>query len=119
MTAAALLEAAIKSQRRSGLEDLMAQQLTAIKIDFVREFKFHPTRKWRFDFWLPALNLAVEVEGGIYTGGRHTRPGGLNHDAHRYAEALCLGFRVLRVTGAQVESGQALLWIERAGRDNA
>lgn len=49
----------------SAPEDLLAFQLRASKIACEREFRFHPTRRWRFDFaWQPE-KLAVEVEGGI------------------------------------------------------
>lgn len=78
----------------------------------VREYLFHPKRKWRFDFAWPAAKLAVEVEGGV--GGRHQRQGGFVGDCVKYAEAAVLGWRVIRVTTAQVTSGQAIDWTLRA-----
>jgi very-short-patch-repair endonuclease len=89
---------------------------------YVREYQFTPSRKWRFDFAWPDKMLAVEIEGGVFgTGkahvpGRHSRGVGLTADCEKYAEALCLGWRVLRVTPAQVgmdRAGPALGWIER------
>ena len=41
-----------------------------------REYRFHPTREWRFDFAIPAAHVAIEVEGGVWNGGRHFRPEG-------------------------------------------
>ena len=38
-----------------------------------REYIFAPPRRWRFDFRWPGHMLAVEVEGGVYTNGRHNR----------------------------------------------
>jgi very-short-patch-repair endonuclease len=78
-----------------------------------REYRFHPSRKFRFDFAWPAYKVAVEVEGGVYTNGRHTTGKGFTADCEKYNEAACLGWRVLRVTGAQVNNGQALDWLER------
>ena len=45
----------------SALEATMAMQLRATGIDMMREYKFHPVRKWRFDFTLPDIRLALEV----------------------------------------------------------
>ena len=45
-----------------------------LKIEVVKEYLFHPTRKWRFDYAIPDHKIALEVEGGVWTGGRHTRP---------------------------------------------
>ena len=36
------------------------------------EWYFHPERKWRFDYACPELKIAIEVDGGIFTGGRHS-----------------------------------------------
>lgn len=97
----------------SALEDAFAAQLEAHGIAFVREHKFHPTRRWRFDFALPEHRVAVEVEGGTWNGGRHTRGSGYAKDCEKYAEALCLGWRVLRVTGGHVKTGDAKVWLFR------
>lgn len=45
---------------------------TDLKVECVKEFKFHPVRKWRFDYAVPEYKIALEVEGGVWTGGRHT-----------------------------------------------
>lgn len=82
----------------------------------VREFRFHPIRRWRLDyFWsaAPGGPVALEIEGGVHIGGRHVRGVGSERDMEKYAEALCAGIRVLRVTPAQLKSGQAALWLDR------
>ena len=72
-----------------------------------REFRFHPTRKWRADFAHLDSRTLIDVEGGIFmrTGGRHTRGSGYASDAGKYLEAALAGWRVLRLTGRQVEIG--------------
>jgi hypothetical protein len=77
------------------------------------EFKFHPNRRWRFDFCWPAHSIAVEVDGAVYSGGRHTRGAGVEKDNEKFAEAMCMGWKVLRVSTGQVQSGAALEWITR------
>ena len=74
---------------------------------------YYRGRKWRFDFAWPALMLAVECEGGTFSGGRHTRGTGFEKDAEKYGEATARGWRVLRVTQRQITSGEALVLIER------
>lgn len=78
------------------------------------EHRFHPERRWRFDLAWPAFKLGVEVEGGVWTSGRHSRGAGFEADCAKYNEATLAGWRVLRVTPAMIEDGRALAWIERA-----
>ena len=72
---------------------------------------------WVVLWWLDvpaALLLAVEVEGGSWSGGRHTSGAGFAADCEKYNEATLRGWRVLRVTGAHVKSGAAVEWLRRA-----
>lgn len=80
----------------------------------VREHRFHPVRRFRFDLAWPTHRVAVEVDGGVFTGGRHARGAGIRRDAEKFSEAAALGWRVLRVLPEHVESGQAVGWLERA-----
>lgn len=71
---------------------------TDLKVDCVKEFKFHPVRKWRFDYAVPEHKIALEVEGGVWTGGRHTSPKGFLGDIEKYNTATLMGWRVFRTT---------------------
>ena len=72
------------------------------------EYRFHPTRKWRFDYAFPRARVAVEVEGGVFTQGRHTRGAGFRKDMEKYNAALVLGWRVLRVEPKQLCTGYTM-----------
>ena len=63
---------------------------------FVAEHKFHPTRQWRFDFAWPARKVAVEVEGGVWTGGRHVKSSGYIKDMEKYNHASEGGWALFR-----------------------
>ena len=80
---------------------------------WVTEHRFHPTRRWRFDYCWPELKIAVEVHGGTYTNGRHTRGLGFTGDREKMNEAAICGWTVLEVTSAQVRSGQMRQWLDR------
>lgn len=66
----------------------------------IAEFRFHETRRWRFDLAFPAHKLAIEVDGGLYIpgGGRHTRGAGAEADHIKGNEAAALGWRIIRCT---------------------
>ena len=82
----------------------------------VREYRFHPTRKWLLDFawpqrWPP---VAVEIEGGIWARGRHTRGAGYTEDCEKYNAAILAGWVLLRFTDEHLKSGYALETLRRA-----
>jgi very-short-patch-repair endonuclease len=88
-----------KAPKISTLEwQFMALWESSIFADPTPEFRFHPKRRWRFDFAWPAEKIAVECEGGTWSGGRHTRGKGYEGDCEKYNEAVILGWRVLRFT---------------------
>ena len=94
-------------------EARLALLLKAEGIPFERGYRFHSSRKWPADFHILGTLLLVEVEGGIFNRGRHSRGVGFTNDCEKYAEAMCLGYTVLRVTPAQVDAGAAVDWIRR------
>lgn len=71
---------------------------TDLGVECVKEYKFHPERRWRFDYAIPEHKIALEVEGGVWTQGRHTRPQGFLGDIEKYNTATLMGWRVFRTT---------------------
>lgn len=72
------------------------------------EVRFAPPRRWRFDYAWPLQKVALEVEGGAYTRGRHTRGAGFIADMEKYNRATVMGWRVLRVTPDQLCIGETV-----------
>jgi very-short-patch-repair endonuclease len=75
---------------------LVLHILRAVAPDACAEFRFHPSRKWRADFCLPSAKIIIEIDGGLFSGGRHTRGAGAVGDMEKLNAAACLGYRVLR-----------------------
>jgi len=73
----------------------------------VPEHRFYPERKWRFDYAWIDQKCAVEIEGGIWTGGRHSRGSGFSKDMEKYNMAGKLGWRVFRFSPNQLRKGDA------------
>ena len=88
-------------------EILMGLFLDELELRYIAEYPFHPERKWAFDFVLLDHSIALEIEGGGWTSGRHTRGKGFQDDLTKYQEAFCLGWNVLRFSVKDVESGRA------------
>ena len=71
------------------------QHITKHKLQ--REYRFDGTRKWRFDFAHPEARVAIEIEGGVWSGGRHTRGLGFISDCQKYNAAQRQGWSVFRL----------------------
>jgi very-short-patch-repair endonuclease len=109
----------------SAAEILLEAQLRQAGVPFVREFTFAKEmgRRWRADFlvdpskakvWGISPSILVEIDGGGFVAGRHTRGVGVEQDCEKMSAAAILGYRVIRVTPRQVEDGRALSWITAA-----
>lgn len=79
----------------------------------VAEYQFHPTRRWRLDWAWVAAKLALEIQGGLFSGGRHVRGAALLGEHEKLNAAAAAGWRVLFVTPQQVEDGSAFAVIRR------
>lgn len=98
---------------KSGLEDKFAMILIANSIPYEREVYIHNKRKWRFDFALnPDLiqvkkrkminprtkHILIEIQGGIYSRGRHNRASGMTADCEKENYANLMGHCLLKFT---------------------
>lgn len=99
---------------REKLEIALEVQLRAHNIRFEKQYRFHPTRKWRADFAMlneQRKGLMVEVQGGIYSGGRHTRGDAIEDECEKFAYAIMLHWYVMPITAKQIANGSAIKWI--------
>lgn len=94
-------------------EDIFALHCKVNKIEVLREFKFHPIRRWKADFLIVGTKILVEVEGGIFINGRHSRGAGMEADMEKYNAAQELGYSVLRFSPSMVKSGGAVDMVKR------
>jgi very-short-patch-repair endonuclease len=61
----------------------------------VAEYKFHPIRRWRFDFCWLDQKLALEIQGGIFNNGRHSRGAAMIKEWEKLNTAAGMGYRLL------------------------
>ncbi len=99
-----------------GIPDDMKPDLAKLWMEVVRaglpapvpEFRFHETRKFRFDLAWPSLKVAVEREGGTWGIGRHNSGSGMSKDAEKYNLAAIGGWLVIRATVDMLRDGKAI-----------
>lgn len=72
--------------------------LHSFQDDLQTEYKFSKTRKFLFDWCIPAFKLAIEYEGIISAKARHTSTTGYSKDCQKYNLAAIEGWTVLRYT---------------------
>ena len=112
---------------RSNAEESLAAMIHWVKLPApLREYRFAAPRRWRFDFAWPLREVkdgewtqvwpavALEVEGGSFVAGRHTRGSSFEADCEKYNEAALRGWTVLRVTPRMIEDGRAIALLKRA-----
>jgi hypothetical protein len=66
----------------------------------VLEYRFHPERRWRFDIAWPDKKIAIEIQGGVWTHGKHSRGKGQINDMKKLNAAQAMGWKVFQVTPA-------------------
>jgi len=79
------------------------------------EVRFHAWRRWRYDLSYTKHKIAIEYEGGTWSGkSRHTSPKGYRNDAEKYTEGAILGWLVVRITADMLRDGMAVDMVRRA-----
>ncbi len=108
-----------KELRKSNLQRHLTTQLKQNGIQFVEEYQFSESRKWRFDISLNHLmdgghkicNALIDIQGGTWSGGAHVRGKGYRNDVEKMNAATSLGFQVYWFTGDMIEDGSAITFI--------
>jgi very-short-patch-repair endonuclease len=67
-----------------------------------REVKLVPGRKFRCDFFEWRSNVVIELEGGHWVSGRHTRGKGFQDDCEKYLLITLEGYTIFRLTDKQI-----------------
>ena len=75
----------------------------ADQYDLRSEYKFHPVRKWRFDWVLMEPMIAVEFEGGVFLGRGHTGGVIYGQNCEKYNTAQIMGWCVIRLTASMIK----------------
>ena len=109
-----------RSRALSRHEETFALHCKTEGVSVQREYVFHPTRKWRFDFAIPAIKLGIEIDGAIWmpqTG--HSSGAGITRDIEKINAAIGLGWSVLRFSGPMVQSAEAIDTVLRLIQERA
>lgn len=85
-------------KQKPWIEFQLKQWAQKNNITLSTEFKFHPERKWRFDWCFEDLKIAIEYEGIFSAKSRHTTHTGFTGDINKYNAAQQSGWTVLRYT---------------------
>jgi hypothetical protein len=85
----------------------------------VMELRFHPTRRWKFDYAWLGPKVALEVQGGLFIQGRHSRGPALLKEHEKLNAAARLGWRVIFTTPRDIKNGNALALVESVLRPAA
>ena len=88
-------------------------------LDLHSEHKFHPKRRFRFDFAHLPTKTAIEIQGGIWTRGKaaHSSGSGVQRDCHKQCLASSLGWLVFPLSEAMIRDRDWLDLIAKAISD--
>ena len=100
-----------KRQTKGERYPLALPMLNAIIPGWEAELQFYPGRKFRFDFANQTLRLAIEVDGGCWSGGRHSGGMGQIKDMEKGRLAIEEGWSVAHFTPQDVNDGSMISWV--------
>jgi hypothetical protein len=96
---------------------VLEAHLRELGFEFKSEFLLCPGRKWRADYFIDwrqtdsperaGSDILIEIEGAVWTNGRHTRGSGYTKDLEKYRMAAALGYKVFRFSTGEVLDGTA------------
>jgi hypothetical protein len=87
----------------------------------IQEYRFAPPRRWRFDFcWVGNARdfgsnnlIAMEIEGGLFIKGGHSRGRSFIKNMEKYNQATLLGWRVFRFSPDEIKDGSAIAFMKK------
>jgi hypothetical protein len=97
---------------------VLEQHLKELGLEFYAEWQFCPDRKWKADYRVEPSErgehaMLVEIEGAIFTSGRHTRGVGYAKDLEKYRMASALGYKLFRFSTIEVLNGTAKEFLKK------
>jgi very-short-patch-repair endonuclease len=99
----------------SKLEAEFALQLRAHGVmPSTREYRPIPTRRYRIDFAWPKEKIGVELDGGTWKNGRHSRGKGYDADCEKLALLQLDGWTIFKATETHLKNGMAIEWTKQA-----
>ena len=76
-----------------------------------REYRGIKGRRFRFDFAWPLSKVVVEIDGGVFVKGAHTRGVGYEKDCEKQNLAVAQGWKYFRLTPGMLKR-DAEQWIK-------
>ena len=100
---------------KSEAQLVLETHLKELGLLFWEEYPFCEDRKWRADYALleNGAKVLIEIEGAVWTQGRHTRGSGFEKDCVKYNFAAALGYKVFRFPTGQVLRGEAKEFLKK------
>lgn len=105
---------AAMSKNKPPAHTLLEKHMDELGLSYMPEYQFAMVlgRKWAADYMVH-LKTLIEIEGGIWSRGRHTRGSGYEKDLEKYNTAAAMGYRVFRFSTGQVMDGSAKEWLKK------